>query len=429
MKIYIENDPLFYPEIKYIFSVFCANKGIQYGLVSSKTDADLIISNHEQADVRISKEFFIKLQQRKFDHSHHFIKQCFIVDTSGYIDYLSTAFYILSTIQEIDNKNVDEYGRYKYLNSFQYKFGNVKENIVQNIFDKLFNSIEKLNKPSKQKSSSKIFLSHDIDSVYGSVFQDSFFNVKKLRFNLALKVILYNIFTKPMWLNMDKIMKIESEYDFYSTFYWLVNKGKVTKILSNSDYNITNNAIRTQINSIEKSKWENGLHKSGTTDSFKVEIQKLGIDVKGNRFHYLKFNPHVDFLKIEEAGLFFDTSLGFAESYGFRNGYGRPYFPYNMTDRKSFGFIECPLNIMDTTFFKYMKVTSSEFVKCVIDFCENNKDECIISVLFHNNYISEHKFRNYFIAFKELLSYFYESGFDCITQTEIINQFKNEYSN
>ena len=183
MKIYIENNALFYPEIKYIFSVFCINKGIQYVLVNSKSEADLIISDHEESDIRISKEFYIKLQQRKFDHSHHFIKQCLLIDSTGYIDYLSSAFYILTAIQEIDSEEVDEFGRYKYVSSFQYKFGNVKENIVQNIFNELMNSVEKLNKSPKKKSSSKIFLSHDVDCVYGSVVQDSFYNVKKSSLN------------------------------------------------------------------------------------------------------------------------------------------------------------------------------------------------------------------------------------------------------
>lgn len=83
--------------------------------------------------------------------------------------------------------------------------------------------------------------------------------------------------------------------------------------LSNSDYNINDVKVRSAIESISKSKWENGLHKSASDDSFSVELDKLKTKVVGNRYHYLKFNPEVDFQKIEDAGLLFDSSLGFAE--------------------------------------------------------------------------------------------------------------------
>ena len=38
MRVYIENDPLFYSEIKYIFSIFCQNKGIEFEVRSPKDE-------------------------------------------------------------------------------------------------------------------------------------------------------------------------------------------------------------------------------------------------------------------------------------------------------------------------------------------------------------------------------------------------------
>ncbi len=427
MRVYIENDPLFYSEIKYIFSIFCQNKGIEFVFTNLKTECDLIISDDEFADVRISKNFYNKLNHSKFNHSNHFIDECYIIDPIGFIDYLSTAYYIISSIQELNYPKEDQFNRFRYVDSFQFKFKNIKNNIVQSIFDNLFKSHRKFNGISAKRFQSKIFLSHDVDSINGSIIQDSYFNLKKLRLDLFLKVFLANLVSKPLWLNMDRIMKMESEYDFYSTFYWLVNKGRVSNSLNNSDYNINNKAIRSEINKIAKTKWENGLHKSASKDTFNAELDKLGIDIKGNRYHYLKFKPHNDFHKIEAAGLLLDSSLGFAESYGFRNGYGLPFNPFNVLERRPYKFVEIPLHIMDTTFFNYMKVDASEMVKNVIEFCENNKYNCVISVLFHNNYISDYKYQNYCKAFKQLLGYFYDAGFGCITQTEIINRFNYEH--
>jgi hypothetical protein len=429
MKVFIENNPLFYHEIKYIFNIFISNKKIRIDYTENELAADIVISSNDKSNIRISLDFYKKFQSGTYDHSFYFDKQPYIFLDDGSIDYLSTAFYFLSTIQEVKNNDVDKFGRFKYINSLQYKFGIIKKNIVQELFDDLFKLklSHKINTNSNFKS--KIFLSHDIDSIYGSIIQDSFYNFKKIRLDLVFRILFTHLFYKPVWLNMDKIMKLESEHEFYSTFYWLVNKGKIKNKLSNSDYNIDNKVVKLNISKIQESKWENGLHKSISTESFQTEIRKLGINVKGNRYHYLKFRPNEDFSKIQESGLIFDSSLGFAEEYGFRNGYGQPYKPYNLLERKAFSFIECPLHIMDTTFYNYLKLSAEEFVNCVIEFCELNKENCIISVLIHNNFISDYKYKNYFIAIKKLLSYFNESKLECITQSEIINQYNYEYSN
>ena len=79
---------------------------------------------------------------------------------------------------------------------------------------------------------------------------------------------------------------------------------------------------------------------------------------------------------------------------------------------------------MDTTYYNYLKLSAEFFVNDVIDFVESNNKNSVISLLFHNNFISEFKYDQYFRAFKKLLAYFYESSFKCITQSEIINLYK-----
>ena len=427
MNVYIEDNELFYPEIKYIFNIFCLNKNIDYSLTQSYEKADCIISTDVNADIRISIEFFNLLKAGKNDYNLYFIDQCCYVDPNGFMDYLSSAFYILNTIQEINHSDIDQYGRFKYKNSFQFKFDNVKINIVQNLFDKIFQKVSKFGKFKSNLIKSKIFLSHDIDSLNGSLLQDSYYSIRKFRPDLLIKIILLNLFKQPQWFNIDKIMKIESEYSFYSTFYWLVNRGRTTYGLNNSDYDINNSKVRFYINKIENSNWENGLHKSASDESFETEILKLNCNVKGNRYHYLRFNPDKDYNVIEKSNLKFDSSLGFAEVTGFRSGYGLPFRPYSFTERRAFNFVECPLHIMDTTYSNYKKVDAAEFFNEVIGFLELNKYNSIISVLFHNNYLTPYKFNNYFKAIKMLLAYFYESDFKCITQSEIIKIYYNEY--
>ena len=428
MKVYIERDPLFYPEICYIFSVFAKYIGISFSITSEKNDAEVLISSQDDAHIRVSRSFYLLLAERKFGHQLHFHQECFIRDELGFVDYLSTAFYMLALIQEVDSEELDEFGRFQYKDSYQCKFSVADQNIVAELFNKIANLLPKFDGRGVRKSS-VVFLSHDIDSIHGSIFQDSFYCLKKYQFSKLFKVLWSNLFNGPAWFNIDHIMSLESEYDFQSTFYWLVRKGKVNNYLNNSDYNIFNGKVQSQILEIDRSdNWENGLHKSAGNFSFEDELNDLGRPVIGNRYHYLKFKPHTDFIKIENAGLKIDSSLGFADCLGFRNNFGSPYHPYNLNQRQPFSFVECPLHLMDTTFYHYCKVDADVFANSVISFFEQHKSNCVISLLTHNNYYSVNKYENYYKAIRRILIYMFESGIKSISQTDIVKQFSNEHT-
>jgi hypothetical protein len=237
-------------------------------------------------------------------------------------------------------------------------------------------------------------------------------------------IIFANLLLRPQWLNMDKIMKIEDEFGFKSTFYWLVNKGRTKDGFKNSDYAIGSKHVQNQIECVQKKGWENGLHKSISDDSFVTEMNKLGFMPLGNRYHFLKFNIHANFKDIESAGLKFDGSLGFAEEMGFRNSYGLPYKPYNFETQKAYQFVECPLHIMDTTLHGYQKVSADEAFRKITAFMESNSNDAVFSVLWHNNYFTDYKYGDYFKLYKKLLQYFVDSKYECITQSQMIEDYQ-----
>jgi hypothetical protein len=426
MNVYISNDPIFFNEIKYTLNLLFFNKGIKPNF-STRENADLIVEDSESADIRISRQFYELLSSSKTSHDNYFKSNCEFLDSRGFTDYLSSAFYLINVIQEMNDTDDDQFGRYKYSNSLQKKFGNVRINIVQKLFDALWFNTPKLKSIPAKSIRSRIYLSHDIDTIHGSLIQDSFYYLKKLQPFQMAGTFIRNVLDKPSWLNMDKIMKMESDKDFTSTFFWLVNKGDTGYGLRNSDYRIKGRKISKTIKEIGNSSWGNGLHKSASVETFSEEMSKLPVNVPANRYHYIRFKPHKDYEKIEKAGIELDASLGFADTPGFRNGYGLPFLPYNFQENRPFRFVEVPLNIMDTTYFNYLKFSASEFENDVKSFVESNSSNTIVSVLFHNNFISDGKYGNYFKVFKNLLSYFYESGFKSISQREIIATYKNEY--
>ncbi len=77
-------------------------------------------------------------------------------------------------------------------------------------------------------------MSHDIDSINGALLEDGFYLVKKGKPHLIFNLLINVILQRPDWFNMDEIMKIEDDYSFKSTFFWLVNKGRINQRETNS---------------------------------------------------------------------------------------------------------------------------------------------------------------------------------------------------
>ncbi len=98
------------------------------------------------------------------------------------------------------------------------------------------------------------------------------------------------------------------------------------------------------------------LHGSYTSavedESLAEETQALSRAIErkilGGRQHWLRFDQHQKlFAQIESAGLIFDSSLGFPDVAGFRNGASFAFPPYDFQREAPCQFLEFPLALMD----------------------------------------------------------------------------------
>ena len=415
MRVYIEPQKNFTEEIKYVFRTLAHNYNIPVEFVATAADSQVSAGSSVDFNFNISESFYTEIGVKNFHHDHHFKKDCVIRDHNGEPDYLSTIFYMVNSIQEHDNTSTDEIGRFKYSNSYQHKFGNIEDNLVGQYSQKIFGQL--------RIPKSRIFLSHDIDSINGAVVQDSFFLLKKGNPLPVFKLVMNAVLQRPDWLNMDKIMKIEDEYSLKSTFFWLVNRGRLNKREVNSDYSINNVKVRAIQNAIETRGWENGLHKSISSDTYKEELKKLAFPTVANRNHYLKFRLPDLYRNIEVSGLEMDASLGFAEAVGFRNNFGLPFHPFNLEERKPYSFVEVPLTVMDGTLKQYRGVPLEETAPQIISFLEKNKAGSLISVLWHNTFFTDYKFGGYVKVYKQILEYIHANDLRGINPREIVKEF------
>ena len=101
---------------------------------------------------------------------------------------------------------------------------------------------------------------------------------------------------------------------------------------------------------------EVGLHGSYTAAvdpvrlaAEKQKLEALAGPVTGHRYHYLRVDPHRNLAPLAEAGLHYDTTLGFPDAVGFRAGIARPFRPWDFERDRPLDLVEIPLAAMDAT--------------------------------------------------------------------------------
>lgn len=422
MKVYIKPNTSYYSAIKYVLKLIEKNQNISFLFVESASKSEIIWDHTHSNSEFILLEFYDGLQKKDFNFNHQqiFKTEQTVIDKTGKEDIIATIFYMVNSLQEL-NPNInslDKFGRFKYEASYQSKYKSIEENLVQ----KKINTFCESHQIKGTKRRSTFFISHDIDTMYGSILEDGFWAVKNFKISTILKLIIWEISRKPHWKNIDKIVNIDSEYDIRSTFFWLVNKGVGVNNIKNADYNISKE--QALLNYVNQFGLTNGLHKSCTETSINDELKKEKNLSNYNRYHFLNFLPHKDWKKISDSDLEFDSSLGYAEHFGFRNSYGSAFQPFNIEENKPYDFIEAPLNFMDGTFNRYMKIPTNKLADIIIEFYEKNPYYCNFSLLWHNTYFTDYKYNSFIDEYKKIIAFIFENKIESITPKELIKENK-----
>lgn len=124
-------------------------------------------------------------------------------------------------------------------------------------------------------------------------------------------------------------------------------------------YSINEPVMDFIIKKVLLSKNEIGIHLSSISsqnlmlakfdiDKFKVFLSKYDYKFTGNlRNHYLLFDIEKTVDIIDSLDIESDSTLGYADTGGFRSGICYPYHPYNFKFKRAAKFLEYPLHIMD----------------------------------------------------------------------------------
>ena len=82
----------------------------------------------------------------------------------------------------------------------------------------------------------------------------------------------------------------------------------------------------------------------------KKELERLAGPVHGQRYHYLRVDPHANLAPLARLGFRYDATLGFSDRPGFRAGIAQPFRPWDVAADRPARLVEVPLAAMDVTF-------------------------------------------------------------------------------
>ncbi len=127
-------------------------------------------------------------------------------------------------------------------------------------------------------------------------------------------------------------------------------------------------------------------------------------DVRGVRFHYLRFRYHDTPLRVERAGLLYDASLGFSERPGFASGYARPFRPWIVGEERAADIELVPLAVMDTTMHSHLGLDADQARDTALRVLDRVRVAGgRVALLWHNTYLAEERAPGYDRLWGELL--------------------------
>jgi hypothetical protein len=140
---------------------------------------------------------------------------------------------------------------------------------------------------------------------------------------------------------------------------------------------------------------EVGLHGSYTAaeDPLRLErearvLQELAGEIAGQRYHFLRVDPHANLAPLAGLGFRYDSSLGFADTPGFRAGIAHPFRPWSEELAAPLPLLEIPLALMDTTLAEpqYLGLTTAQAERRAMALLDRAaEDGGGFAVLWHTN--------------------------------------------
>lgn len=322
-------------------------------------------------------------------------------------DVLTPTLWTLSRAEELAAPALDEHSRFRAADAVLFRSGFGDRPVIDEYGLALEQALAKILpswKPAPRNF--RFMLTHDIDltglprtvrSTLGHLLK------RRLPRAFARDTMSYLGVGIPAYLEgVVRIADISRRRGLKSTFFWQASRRSDW----DSGYDPGHPLIRKVIENLVADGFEQGIHPGYYSfDSFEKLTEELarlrgvvGNEPIGGRQHWLRWQPRT-WLAWEQAGLCYDSSVGFAERVGFRAGTCVPYHPWLIDDDRESPLLEIPLIVMDGTLhcdwgMRLPEKEAFEILRALVTRCRAVGG--VFSLLWHNTSAVEEPFVSWY---------------------------------
>ncbi len=208
--------------------------------------------------------------------------------------------------------------------------------------------------------------------------------------------------------NFDFISRLEEKYNAASTFFMVSEH----RSKPDPNYKLSSARLRRGMAIAKERGCSFGLH--GTIDSAaragllaeeREELQRYAGKVRGGRQHYLCFTDETPQRWIE-AGLHYDSTLGFASHTGWRCGASLPFYVHD--GKKDLPIVEIPLILMDTVLFLESKqfLSAAQAWRVIERYLQETKQNSgLLTINWHNSDLHPYDVHGYSQLYERILQW------------------------
>lgn len=344
-------------------------------------------------------------------------------------DILGLAYWMLSRLEEVDRLDLDSHGRFPAISSHAYRHGYLERPVVDEWLHILGQVIQRVWPRAEIKHRQfTIKVSHDVDNPSRYGFSPLPQLIRVMAGDVLKRGKIKEAWIAP-WVRLntrcqlhpadpyntfDKLMDISEANNLKSAFYFICGR---TDPERDADYEPGHPAIRELMRRIHHRGHEIGLHPSYATyqrpELLRREAERLkricseeGIEQSrwGGRMHYLRWKQPVTLQAWEEAGMSYDSTLGYADRPGFRCGTCIEYPAFDPQARQQLNVRIRPLIVMECTIIarRYMGLGYSNEARIKLASLKNSckKVNGSFTLLWHNSHFMAPQD---FVFYKEIL--------------------------
>lgn len=298
--------------------------------------------------------------------------------TSIYLpwDLFGSAFFMLTRLEEVLLDDADEHGRFPAAASLAVKDGFEHIPVVNAWAEILWGALQHLWPGlERRKRTYRTVVSHDVDwplvsnrlplrQVLKSGAGDILVRKSPMT---ATRRILGTLLPEPFrpainpGNTFDFIMRTSEQYGLSSAFYFIPENTAGT---IDGTYSLDMPFVRETLQEIHARGHEIGIHPGyntyqsaervasaftalrNLTDTLDIQQDKWG-----GRQHYLRWSAKETWSHWNTAGLTYDSTVGYAETVGFRAGACFEYPVFDVVGRRELPLVERPLIVMEGALF------------------------------------------------------------------------------